>query len=50
MEKKTLTETERPPVNYPIGNYNRYHYRSGKHDLNLYDWEQYLKFAKEVVK
>lgn len=48
--KKTLTETERPPVNYPIGNYNRYHYRSGKHDLNLYDWDQYLKFAKEVVK
>jgi hypothetical protein len=48
--KKTLTETTRPPVNTPIGEYIRYHYRTGKHNMTAYDWEQYLKFAEEVVR
>jgi hypothetical protein len=46
--KKVFADTVRPPVNQPIGTYNRYHYRTGKHDMNAYDWAQYLKFAKEL--
>ncbi len=48
--KRTLTESTQPPVNQPIGSDIRYHYRSGKHYMNDYDWEQYLKFAEEVMK
>lgn len=47
--KKGLGVNTHPSVNQPVGNYIRYHYRSGKHDMNAYDWEQYLKFAKEVI-
>ncbi|WP_435354101.1 alpha/beta hydrolase family protein [Emticicia sp. SJ17W-69] len=48
--KNTLTEETRPPINQPIGSYIRYHYRSGKHNMTNYDWQQYLKFAAEVVR
>ncbi len=44
--KKGFKENTRPPVNQPIGQYNRYHYRTGNHDVTNYDWEQYLKWAK----
>lgn len=47
--KKGLGVNTQPPVNTPVGSHLRYHYRSGKHDMNAYDWEQYLKFAAEVV-
>ena len=37
---------EMPPVNRPIiESYTGYHIRSGEHDLDLYDWQQYFKFA-----
>jgi hypothetical protein len=48
-KKKGLGVDSRPPVNQPVGDFIRYHYRSGKHDMNAYDWEQYLKFATEIV-
>jgi hypothetical protein len=36
-----------PPLNHPAGDYVRYHIRDGKHDVTLYDWQQYLQFADE---
>ena len=34
-----------PPLNHPVGDYVRYHIRDGKHDVTLYDWQQYIQFA-----
>lgn len=45
--KRGLEISEMPMVNKSIGNIIRFHHRTGKHDLTLFDWEQYLKFAKE---
>ncbi|WP_240163591.1 glucuronyl esterase domain-containing protein [Spirosoma taeanense] len=39
-----------PGVNQPIGQTVRYHNRTGKHDVTDYDWEQYLRFADELVR
>ena len=39
-----------PAVNQPVGQTVRYHDRTGKHDVTDYDWEQYLRFADELVR
>lgn len=46
---KGLGDLEFPALNTPIGKHVRYHIRDGKHDMNLYDWTQYIQFAKEQV-
>lgn len=47
--KKGITITELPPVNQPILNTVAYHIRTGKHDVTEYDWEQYIRWAKEQL-
>jgi len=43
--KKGLDVNDMPPVDYPVGETIRYHIRTGKHDITLYDWQQYMNFA-----
>jgi len=44
---KTFKESTPPEVNQPvIRGRQGYHIRSGKHDINRYDWQQYVDFAK----
>lgn len=47
--KKGLGNIDMPGLNQPVGKHIRYHIRDGKHDINEYDWEQYIKFGKEEV-
>ena len=48
--KKGIAGLEFPALNSPVGGHIRYHIREGNHDINSYDWDQYLKFAKQEVK
>ena len=34
-----------PEVNSPIHGQIGYHLRKGKHDITIYDWDQYIKFS-----
>jgi len=45
FNKKGIDTNSMPGLNQPVGNTIRYHYRTGKHDVTLYDWQQYLGFA-----
>lgn len=47
--KTGITSTEMPHVNKPIQNTLAYHIRTGKHNVTDYDWEQYIKWAKEQL-
>jgi hypothetical protein len=48
--KKGIDADSIPPLNHPVGNTIRYHIRAGKHDVTLYDWQQYLQFADKQWK
>ena len=43
--KKGIEEDLMPGLHNPVGNTIHYHIRAGKHDVTLYDWQQYLQFA-----
>ena len=48
--KKGLGTDAMPPVSNPVGSTIQYHIREGKHNITLYDWQQYIRFAKEMWK
>lgn len=49
--KEALTSAEAPPAQQPVSTgFMGYHMRTGKHDILLYDWEQYVKFADKHFK
>jgi len=39
-----------PHPGQPVGDYIRYHIREGKHDMTLYDWQEYMNFADTRLK
>lgn len=43
--KKGVPGNEMPEVDKPIAGRIGYHIRSGKHDVTMFDWKQYLDFA-----
>lgn len=45
-----LPADDLPAVDQPVSDIIGYHLRSGKHDVTLYDWEQYLNFADKHLK
>lgn len=46
-----FTQTELPAVNTPVWTERMgYHLRKGKHDIVLYDWQQYIAFADRYFK
>lgn len=40
----------KPPLHQSIQGKIGYHIRAGGHDVNLYDWQQYLKFADKNLR
>lgn len=47
--RRGLERNSLPPLNQPAGTFVRYHIRTGIHDITLYDWEQYIQFAKQLI-
>jgi hypothetical protein len=39
----SMPKPEQPSIEGDVG----YHIRTGKHDITLYDWQQYIKFANQ---
>ena len=48
--KKGIGADSMPPLNHPVGNTVMYHIRDGRHNVTLYDWQQYLQFADKQWK
>lgn len=47
--KKGAKNIDLPPINFPIHNTLAYHIREGKHDITHFDWDWYIKWAKEQL-
>jgi hypothetical protein len=50
FNKKGIGTDSMPGLHQPVGETVRYHIRAGKHDVTLYDWQQYLAFADKYWK
>jgi len=48
--KTGLGKTDFPALNTPVGQQIRYHIREGNHDINAYDWDQYIDFTNKLIK
>ncbi len=44
-----FSQSEQPKVEMPLHSVLSYHYRKGAHDVFEYDWQNYLKVAKEFL-
>lgn len=42
-----LGTDQMPPLNQPVQRTIGYHYRTGKHEVTAFDWEQFLLFANK---
>jgi hypothetical protein len=40
-----LGTDQMPGLNQPVMHTLGFHYRTGKHEVTAYDWDQFLKFA-----
>ncbi|PHQ61246.1 MAG: acetylxylan esterase [Maribacter sp.] len=49
FDKEGISSQIMPEVDRPIQHTVAYHIRTGKHDVTDYDWEQYIKWAKEQL-
>lgn len=49
LGKKGIPTLDMPAVDQPIQNTVAYHIRSGVHDVTDYDWEQYIRWAKQEL-
>lgn len=45
-----LGTDQMPPLNHPIQHTIAFHYRSGKHEVTAFDWDQFLSFADKHLK
>jgi dienelactone hydrolase len=50
FDKKGVGADSVPGLQQPVGETIRYHIRAGRHDVTLYDWQQYLSFADRYWK
>ena len=50
FDMEGIAANQMPEVHNPIHQSVAYHIREGKHDVNDYDWEQYIKWASEFLK
>ncbi|WP_339715891.1 acetylxylan esterase [uncultured Kriegella sp.] len=49
FKKEGIPTDQMPMVNQPIQNTLAYHIRTGIHDVTDFDWEQYIKWAKQQL-
>jgi hypothetical protein len=45
-----LGTDQMPPLNHPVQHTIAFHYRTGKHEVTAYDWEQFLRFADQHLR
>jgi hypothetical protein len=50
FKEKGVGVDSMPLAGHPVGDFIRYHIRTGKHDITLYDWQQYMDFADRHLK
>jgi hypothetical protein len=49
LGKEDLGTDQIPPLNTPIMHSVAFHYRTGKHEVTSFDWDQFLLFADKYL-
>jgi len=50
LRAQDLGTDQMPALNQPILHSIAYHYRTGKHEVTTYDWDQFLLFADKHLR